>query len=672
MQNDKIDIVYLWVDGSDKKWRKARDFWYDKINSETIKDANNLNDSLYRDNGELKYSLRSVSECAPWVNHIYIVTGFNQVPKWLNTNNPKITIIPHEQIMPKKAIPTFNSNAIAICIPNIPNLSEKFIIMNDDTFFNKNIKPSFFFDNRGRAIVLYNKHKDIQKDIEKWKNSVDRYTHTLILSALKIKDIFGKTYLKFRPSHGIDPYIKSSMIECKNHPLIKSDLDNQVLNKFRVRNALQMWLFELYAKMTNHAVFRKARGYKSGRHWFSNFIYNTLFFKSVRKSPVFCFDAKDQRNSINHAPIFCINDSKYTTDETIKNNIEFLENRFPNPSPFEKEYKDNIDIVYLWVDGNDKKWQKEKDKWYKKITGKIPTYKSAADDERFRDNGELKYSLRSVAECAPWVNHIYIITGFNQVPKWLNTNNPKITIVPHEQIMPKKALPTFNATAIEMCIPNIPNLSEKFLLLNDDMFFNKKLSPSFFYDKHNRAKVCYTSYTKHPYDIKQWLKGLDEYTQTLIKSAKILEDNFGKKLYFGRPSHGIDPYLKSSWIECISNPNIKKQVNKQILNKFRTNNEIQRWTFNLYDLMSGRAIFKHTRAKKYTRHKILNFIYNSLHWKQIKQSNVTCTNTTLAKKALETAPTFCINDAPENNINVLMENEKFLQNRFPNKCEFEK
>ncbi len=336
MKDEKIDIVYLWVDGSDKEWQKIRNFWYDKLQNKTVENANNLNAALYRDNGELKYSLRSVAECIPWVNHIYIITGFNQVPKWLNTKNPKITIVPHSQIMPKTAIPTFNSNSINLCISNISDLSEKFIILNDDTFFNKKIKPSFFFDKYDRAIVLYNKHKDIQKDINKWMASVDRYTHTLILSALKIKEIFSKTYLHYRPSHGIDPYIKSSFIECRNHPLVKKQLDKQVLEKFRTRNALQIWLMELYAKMTNKAVFKKARGYKSGRHWFSNFIYNTVFFRAVRRSPVFCFDAKMSKNSIKHAPIFCINDSKYTTDETIKNNIEFLQSRFPNKSEFEK------------------------------------------------------------------------------------------------------------------------------------------------------------------------------------------------------------------------------------------------------------------------------------------------------------------------------------------------
>jgi len=336
MTNEKIDAVYLWVDGSDKKWRESRDFWYAKINNKTIETANNLSESLYRDNGELKYSLRSIAECAPWINHIYIVTGFNQKPKWLNTKNSKITIVPHEQIMPKKAIPTFNSNSINFCIMNIKNLSDKFIILNDDTFFNKKIKPSFFFDKRGRAIILYNKHKHIKKDLNEWLNSVDRYTHTIILSALKIKEIFGKTFLSYYPSHGIDPYVKSSMIECKNHPLVKKQATKQILYKFRARNALQIWVFELYAKMTNRAVFKKARGYKSGKHWLSNFIYNTIHFWSVRKSPVFCFDAKASKNSIKHAPIFCINDSKYTTNDTIKNNIEFLESRFPNKSEFEK------------------------------------------------------------------------------------------------------------------------------------------------------------------------------------------------------------------------------------------------------------------------------------------------------------------------------------------------
>jgi hypothetical protein len=334
--NDKIDIVYLWVDGGDKKWATSRDRWYNKLHKTPTRDKNNLNACLYRDNGELKYSLRSVEECASWANHIYIITGFNQVPKWLNTKNKKITIVPHEQIMPKDALPTFNSNAIEMCIPNIQNLSEKFILMNDDTFFNKKVSPRFFFNRKNQAVVMYNNQKNINPDVKEWLKSADDYTRTLILSALKIKDIFGKDMLGIRPSHGIDPYIKSSIIECQNHKKIKSDIEQQIKNKFRTGNELQRWVLNLYGYVTGKTVLKKARGYKSGRHKISNFIYNTLHWRAVRNSPIFCFDAKESFESIKHAPVFCINDSKFTTKETIQNNLDFLQKRFPNKSQFEK------------------------------------------------------------------------------------------------------------------------------------------------------------------------------------------------------------------------------------------------------------------------------------------------------------------------------------------------
>ena len=335
--------------------------------------------------------------------------------------------------------------------------------------------------------------------------------------------------------------------------------------------------------------------------------------------------------------------------------------------------KEKIDIVYLWVDGADENWRTEKDKWYEKITGKTPIYHGAANEERFRDNGELLYSLRSVAEYVPWVNHIYIITGFNQVPKWLNTKHPKITIVPHEEIMPHDALPTFNATSIEMCIPNIPNLSEHFLLMNDDMFFNRKLSPSFFYNSDGRAKF---RYSKNNYNstipFEQWHATLDDYTKTLALSSKYIDEVFNIKTYHIRPSHGIDPYIKSSWIECRALPLFNKQINLQIHNKFRTNNEIQRWMMNLYDLAKHRTKFIHSRAHKCTRHKVLDAIYNFIFYFKTKNSNVYVSNVHNKTKHIAKSATFCINDGPENDTEILKENRKFLETRFPNKCEFEK
>lgn len=331
-----------------------------------------------------------------------------------------------------------------------------------------------------------------------------------------------------------------------------------------------------------------------------------------------------------------------------------------------------IDLVYLWVDDTDAKWRAEKDKWLEIIRGEKPVYADAAIEARWRDNGEFLYSLRSVEKFAPWVNHIYIITGFNQVPRWLNTKHPKITIIPHEQIIPHDALPTFNATAIEMCIPNIPNLSEHFLLMNDDMFFNRPLSPSYFYDANGRARVMYSNHSKRSQNIGQWMSRVDEYTQTLILSAKIINGIFGQDVYKYRPSHGIDPYIKSSWIECRNHPMITGLVDQQIRNKFRTNNEIQRWAFNLYDLVTGRAVFIHSRARKHSRHKIINAIYNTIFSPWIRRSPVVCTDTSQARHALLRAPIFCINDSRDTDDRILRANAKFMAERFPDKSSFEK
>ena len=331
-----------------------------------------------------------------------------------------------------------------------------------------------------------------------------------------------------------------------------------------------------------------------------------------------------------------------------------------------------IDIVYLWVDDNDKKWRAQKDKWLEIIRGEKNVYQDAAIEARWRDNGEFLYSLRSVDKFAPWVNHIYIITGFGQIPKWLNTNHPKITIVPHEQIIPHDALPTFNATAIEMCIPNIPGLSEHFLLMNDDMFFNRPLSPRYFYDKHGRALVRFSNHAHYSKNIGEWMTRVDEYSQTLILSAKIIDTVFGKSAYKYRPSHGIDPYIKSSWIECRNHPLITGLIDKQIRNKFRTNNEVQRWMFNLYDLISNRAVFIHSRARKHSRHKIINFVYNTIFAPWITKSPVVCTDASRARNALLRAPIFCINDSRDSDETILRNNTKFIKERFPDKSQFEK
>lgn len=149
-----IDIVYLWVNGSDPEWLKIKNSFSPK-NADVPPDA--VAKNRYSDNDELRYSLRSVLKYAPFFNHIYIVT-MNQVPSWLS-GHPKITIVDHAEIFKNlKDLPTFNSMAIECNLHRIPNLSEHFIYFNDDMFFGSPVKPCDFFTQSGKVKVLFEKH----------------------------------------------------------------------------------------------------------------------------------------------------------------------------------------------------------------------------------------------------------------------------------------------------------------------------------------------------------------------------------------------------------------------------------------------------------------------------------------------------------------------------------
>ncbi|XP_048726912.2 N-acetylglucosamine-1-phosphotransferase subunits alpha/beta-like isoform X2 [Ostrea edulis] len=104
-----------------------------------------ISSSRFEDNDELRYSLRSVEKYAPWVRHVFIVTN-GQIPHWLDLENPRVTIVTHEDIFPNKShLPTFSSPAIEANIHRIPGLSKKFIYMNDDVMFGKEVWPEDFY-----------------------------------------------------------------------------------------------------------------------------------------------------------------------------------------------------------------------------------------------------------------------------------------------------------------------------------------------------------------------------------------------------------------------------------------------------------------------------------------------------------------------------------------------
>lgn len=149
-----------------------------------------------------------------------------------------------------------------------------------------------------------------------------------------------------------------------------------------------------------------------------------------------------------------------------------------------------VDAVYLWVDGEDLRWQARRDTRLQAHQGYAQP-KEAVSPSRFRQHDELRYSLRSLDLYAPWIRHVWLVTD-QQVPDWLLTDHPRLTVVDHTDILPSTGLPTFNSHALSANLHRIEGLAEHFLYMNDDVFFGRPVDPSYWWSADGTALVHYT------------------------------------------------------------------------------------------------------------------------------------------------------------------------------------
>lgn len=315
----------------------------------------------------------------------------------------------------------------------------------------------------------------------------------------------------------------------------------------------------------------------------------------------------------------------------------------------ENEKAFSVDLVYLWVNGNDPVWRKKKAEFTQADYSDIGMNSEA----RYTDNGELKYSLRSADLYAPWLRKIFIVTD-NQVPEWLDTSNPKIRIVDHKEILAAKALPTFNSNVIEHALQNIPDLSEHFLYANDDMFFNRSAEIKDFFTEDGRPIVKLNRRICR----KLWLKILEKvlkkpissYNLAIHRSALMAEKKFGK--YIGHKTHhNIDAYRKSDYLRTYEM--FKDEIETTLTNHTRADNDIQRNIYSFVPLLEKRVKKMFVTQKTSFR----CHIEKSYYFDRLMKYNPLL---------------FCLNDSQYANEDSHKQLRKFMEERFPEKSQFEK
>ena len=314
----------------------------------------------------------------------------------------------------------------------------------------------------------------------------------------------------------------------------------------------------------------------------------------------------------------------------------------------------DIDIVYTWVDGKDTDFQVKYERSLKTLSS------SRSDDSvglhRFRDNGELKYSLRSLEAYAPEFHRIHIVTN-GQRPGWLNPTLGKISIVTHDEIFSDRShLPTFNSNAIELNLHRIPNLSRRFLYFNDDIFLGSTVSINDFITAESQY-VCLQPIPLHS-NIDKGLVHDRAYAHT----QEIVNQLCGVKHSRLLPVHA--PQLYDRELLGDLEKMFREEFHETCGHKFRSDNDlVLRVLYSYYLLESPEHRGRNpTKLLSFRDCALVRMDYHYWIWLHA-----------LCKIYLLRPKFFCINDEMDATTGegMLICLKKFLQSYFPRPSQFE-
>jgi hypothetical protein len=177
-----VDAVYTWVDGSGLA---DLDSWRSRLAG--VLDGGDVGAWRWRDNQELRFSLRALAENAPWIRRVHVVTN-GQVPAWLDRTVPQLRVVTHAELFPDiSVLPTFNSSAIEAVLHRIPGLADRYVYFNDDVILGRPVARDDFFTPAGGTVVY----------VEQWEGPRELHQGHVVDRALAI----SRLRLAPRPCH---------------------------------------------------------------------------------------------------------------------------------------------------------------------------------------------------------------------------------------------------------------------------------------------------------------------------------------------------------------------------------------------------------------------------------------------------------------------------------------
>lgn len=338
---EKIDFIVTWVDSTDPDWIKSYNHYRAQ---KTITD-----DARFRNWNIFRYWFRAVERYAPWVNKVFLVTN-GKFPDWINPECEKLVLIKHSDYMPEKYLPTFNSNAIELNFGRIKELSEHFVLFNDDIFLNAPVEPDYYF--REGLPCDCNYESPYSNQLHTKENhfgiGITKYCNVAILNSHfnrkeVVRQAWGKWYGKHmwgkpmllsllmfgrgRFENFITFHLEQSMLKSIFQEIWEKEPDilDQSCSRFRSETDLNQWLMRYWQLASNKFYPLKRKGITYER-------YNKEILTDLQKVLL-----EERTNSV------CLNDNSYCSEndflsasKIIKENFEI---KFPQKSIYEKPDK---------------------------------------------------------------------------------------------------------------------------------------------------------------------------------------------------------------------------------------------------------------------------------------------------------------------------------------------
>ena len=148
----EIDVVVMWVDGSDPHHLAKRRRFLTDAAEDKRPDVGGI--TRFASVGEIEFCIASIHKFAPFIHKIWIITDdqdphLEEVMARHFERLIPMEVVDHRVIFRgyEEYLPTFNSRALETLMWRIPGLSERFILMNDDFFLAAPVQEETFFRN---------------------------------------------------------------------------------------------------------------------------------------------------------------------------------------------------------------------------------------------------------------------------------------------------------------------------------------------------------------------------------------------------------------------------------------------------------------------------------------------------------------------------------------------